>query len=81
LTLNRRGGIGRPDLKGVHMKIGSYAKAIVAAIVAGSGSLSLALDDGVVTAGEGLAVALAVLGALGITAAVPNASRSDQFRG
>lgn len=49
-----------------------YAKAIVAALVAGGGTLGTALADNHVTYGEWLGVALAVLAALGITAAVPN---------
>lgn len=62
------------------MKIGSYAKSIVAAVVAGSTSLGTALADDTVTSGEWLGVALAVFGALGIVAAVPNARTSDTFR-
>jgi hypothetical protein len=49
-----------------------YAKAIVAAVVAGGGVLGTALADGTVTPGEWLGVALAALAALGVTAAVPN---------
>lgn len=59
------------------MKIGSYAKAIVSALAAGSGALAAATADSVVTSGELLYVGIAVLGALGIVAAVPNAKRSD----
>ncbi|MFF0139651.1 hypothetical protein ACFYRN_24760 [Streptomyces sp. NPDC005227] len=54
------------------MKLPRYAKAIVAAVVAGSGSLATALNDGTVTTAEGVTALLAVLGALGITWAVPN---------
>ncbi|MET9123029.1 hypothetical protein [Streptomyces sp. NPDC004528] len=54
------------------MKLSRYAKAVVAAVVAGSGSLATALNDGTVTATEAVTVVLAVLGALGITWAVPN---------
>ncbi|MFD0902318.1 hypothetical protein [Actinomadura sediminis] len=62
------------------MKIGSYAKSLVAAVVAGSGTLGTAMADDVVTTGEWVGVALAVLGALGIVAAVPNARVSDDLR-
>jgi len=62
------------------MKIGSYAKSIVGAVVAGGGMLAAAMDDNVVTYGEWLGVAIAALGALGIVAAVPNARVSDDLR-
>ncbi|MEV4670956.1 hypothetical protein AB0K34_04815 [Actinomadura sp. NPDC049382] len=62
------------------MKIGSYAKAVVAAVVAGGTALGTALADDKVTSGEWVGVALAVLGALGITYAVPNARVSDDLR-
>lgn len=71
----------RPDPRGSEedhtMKIGSYAKAIVAAAAAGTGTLVQAMADNDVVAGEWVTVALAVLGALGITAVIPNAERSD----
>lgn len=60
------------------MKIGSYAKAIVAALAAGTAALVQAMADGVIVQGEWVTVALAVLGALGITYAVPNAKQSDR---
>jgi len=47
-------------------------KAITAAVVAGGGSLVTALDDGTITTQEGLTAVVAVLGALGLTWAVPN---------
>lgn len=50
----------------------SYAKAIVAALVAGLGSLYQALDNGNVAAQEWVAVALATLAALGAVYGVPN---------
>ncbi|MFB4285719.1 hypothetical protein ACBJ59_61405 [Nonomuraea sp. MTCD27] len=59
------------------MKIGSYAKAIVSAVAAGGGALVTAMGDNVIVPGEWVTVALFVLGALGITAVVPNAERSD----
>lgn len=54
------------------MKIAKYWKAVVAAIVAGAGTLSTALADDTITAAEGWAAGLAVLAALGFTWAVPN---------
>ncbi|MFG1847763.1 hypothetical protein [Micromonospora carbonacea] len=54
------------------MKIGRYAKTIVAAVVAGGVALTVAMGDDVLTATEGITVALAVLGALGVYV-VPNA--------
>ncbi|MFD9950946.1 hypothetical protein ACFWYW_59300 [Nonomuraea sp. NPDC059023] len=59
------------------IKVGSMAKAIVAAMSAGTGSLVIAMSDDVIVTGEWVTVALAVLGALGITYAVPNAERSE----
>lgn len=52
--------------------MGKYAKAYAAALAAGSGVLVTALEDDRVTSGEWVLVALAVLGALGVTWAVPN---------
>jgi hypothetical protein len=49
-----------------------YAKAAVGAVTAGSTALGYALADGSLSAGEGVGVVLAVLGALGIVAVVPN---------
>ncbi|GAB2732853.1 hypothetical protein [Streptomyces bullii] len=54
------------------MRISSIAKAIVSGIAAGSAALVTAAQDGTITTGEGVTVALAVLGAWGITYAVPN---------
>lgn len=54
------------------MKIAKYWKAIVAALAAGAGTLGAALSDDSVTAAEGWAALIAVLGALGFTWAVPN---------
>lgn len=59
------------------IKVGSFAKAIVAAVSAGTGSLVVAMSDDVIVTGEWVTVALAVLGALGITYVVPNAEKSD----
>ncbi|TDD54654.1 hypothetical protein E1286_05280 [Nonomuraea terrae] len=60
------------------MKVGSAAKSIVAAASAGTASLFTAMGDNVIVTGEWVTIALAVLGALGITYAVPNAAKSDQ---
>ena len=52
--------------------MGKYAKAVVAAAIAGLTALTTGLDDNVVTTAEWLVVAVAALGALGVTYAVPN---------
>lgn len=54
------------------MKISKYWKAVVAALAAGAGALSAAATDDIITAAEGWAALVAVLGALGFTWAVPN---------
>lgn len=54
------------------MKIPTMWKAIVAAIVAALGVVGTALNDNVITTGEAWTIAGAVLGALGLTWAVPN---------
>ncbi|MET9305001.1 hypothetical protein ABZX68_06630 [Streptomyces cellulosae] len=54
------------------MKISRIAKAIVSGIAAGSAAAVTAVQDSMVTTGEGVTIALAVLGAWGITWAVPN---------
>jgi hypothetical protein len=54
------------------VKVSKYAKAVVSAVAAGAGSLSVAVTDDTVTAAEGWAAGLAVLAALGFTWAVPN---------
>lgn len=59
------------------MKIAKYWKAVVAAVVAGAGALSTALTDDTVTAAEGWAALIAVLGALGLTWAVPNKTTTE----
>jgi hypothetical protein len=58
------------------MKIGSYAKTIVAAVLAAAYTLQAALADDTVTTTEGVGIGLAVLTALGVYA-VPNARVSD----
>jgi len=56
------------------MNVAKYAKTIVAAVVAGGVALTVAMGDDVLTATEGITVALAVLGALGVYV-VPNAAK------
>ncbi|MFC3504790.1 hypothetical protein ACFOOK_28015 [Micromonospora krabiensis] len=58
------------------MRVTKYAKTIVAGIVAGGTALTVALGDDVLTATEGITVALAVLGAFGVYV-VPNAKDTD----
>ncbi|WP_282703260.1 hypothetical protein [Streptomyces sp. CC219B] len=59
------------------MRISKMWKAVVAAVAAGAGSLSVAVTDDTVTAAEGWAAGLAVLAALGFTWAVPNKQGSE----
>jgi len=59
------------------MKVSTMWKAIVAAVAAGTGSLGAAVQDGTLTAGEGVAMVLAVLGGLGVTYVVPNREPKD----
>ena len=54
------------------MKVSRMWKAIAAAIVAGAGAMGTALNDSVLTSGEVWTVAGSVLGAFGLTWAVPN---------
>ena len=54
------------------MKIAGIAKSIVSGLAAGATAAVTAVQDNVVTTGEGVTIALAVLGAWGITYAVPN---------
>ncbi|WKU08021.1 hypothetical protein [Micromonospora sp. HUAS LYJ1] len=61
------------------MRIARYAKTIVAAVVAGGVALTVAMGDDVLTATEGITVALAVLGALGVYV-VPNAPTDQTDR-
>ena len=59
------------------MKIAKYWKAVVAAVVAGAGTLSTALADDTISAAEGWLTLTAVLAALGFTWAVPNRPASS----
>jgi hypothetical protein len=52
--------------------VSRYLKAITGAVVAGLTSLQAALDDGGITAQEGVTAAIATLVALGLVWAVPN---------
>ncbi|MFJ6566213.1 hypothetical protein ACIQNU_02245 [Streptomyces sp. NPDC091292] len=54
------------------MKISSITKSIVAGLAAGATAAVTAVQDGVLDTGEGVTIVLAVLGAWGITYAVPN---------
>ncbi|MFE6362990.1 hypothetical protein ACFVP3_23700 [Streptomyces sp. NPDC057806] len=59
------------------MRISTMWKAIVASAAAGTAALGTAVQDGTLTTGEGVAVALAVLGAMGVTWYVPNREPKD----
>ncbi|MET9736448.1 hypothetical protein ABZZ79_39315 [Streptomyces sp. NPDC006458] len=54
------------------MRIASIAKSVIAGAAAGAAAAATAAQDSVLTTGEGVTIALAVLGAWGITYAVPN---------
>lgn len=60
------------------MKISKAAKAIVSAVAAGAGSLSVAVTDDTVTAAEGWTALITVLAALGFTWAVPNKQETQR---
>ncbi|MGH3584785.1 MAG: hypothetical protein ACRDQ0_00520 [Pseudonocardia sp.] len=59
------------------MKIGSIAKSLLAGLAAGAASAVTAAQDGALSTGEGVTIALAVLGALGVVYAVPNKPAPD----
>jgi hypothetical protein len=59
------------------MRISSYAKSLIAGVSAGSAAAVTAVQDSVLTTGEGVTIALAVLGAWGITYAVPNRDKGE----
>ncbi|MEU8713626.1 hypothetical protein [Streptomyces sp. NPDC048663] len=59
------------------MRIATYVKSILAGLSAGAAAAVTAAQDNAITAGEGITIALAVLGAWGITYAVPNARKTD----
>jgi hypothetical protein len=54
------------------MRISSIAKSIVAGLAAGASVAVTAVQDGTLSTGEGVTIALAILAAWGITWAVPN---------
>jgi len=54
------------------MKVSKMWKAIVAAAAAGAAAAGTAVQDGRVTAAEGVTIAVAVIGAWGVTYRVPN---------
>lgn len=54
------------------MRISSIAKSLISGVAAGSAAAVTAVQDNVLSTGEGVTIALAVLGAWGITYAVPN---------
>lgn len=54
------------------MRVASIAKSITAGVAAGSAAAATAVQDNVLTTGEGVTIALAVLGAWGATYWVPN---------
>ncbi|MDH6435620.1 hypothetical protein M2158_004097 [Streptomyces sp. SAI-144] len=58
------------------MKISGIAKSIVSGVAAGATAAVTAVQDGALTTGEGVTIVLAVLGAWGITYAVPNKQAS-----
>ncbi|MGW7281670.1 hypothetical protein ACWGIV_25905 [Streptomyces sp. NPDC054844] len=60
------------------MRLARYWKAVTAAVVAGAGSLSVALEDGAVTAPEIVTAVFAVAAAAGFTWAVPNKPKEGQ---
>ncbi|MFD8407168.1 hypothetical protein ACFV1G_21085 [Streptomyces anulatus] len=62
------------------MKISSFAKSLVAGLAAGATAAVTAVQDQVLTTGEGVTIVLAVLGAWGITYAVPNRSAAEAGR-
>lgn len=54
------------------LKLSGMMKAVVAAAAAAAGTLAAATADGSLSTGDIVTVVLAVLGALGVTYAVPN---------
>lgn len=62
------------------MRISTIAKAIVSGLAAGAAAAVTAVQDSVITTGEGITIALAVLGAWGVTYAVPNRPKPQQLQ-
>lgn len=63
------------------MKISAIAKSIVSGVAAGATATVTAVQDSQLTTGEGVTIVLAVLGAWGITYAVPNRPATTPSRG
>ncbi|MDT9695373.1 hypothetical protein [Streptomyces sp. P17] len=59
------------------MRVSRYAKAVVAAIAAGAGSLGTAMHDGTITQAEGVTAVLLTVGALTAVWRVPNREPKD----
>jgi len=57
------------------MGISGIAKSIIGGLAAGAAAAVTAVQDQVLTTGEGVTIVLAVLGAWGITYAVPNKTK------
>ncbi|MGW1801526.1 hypothetical protein ACWCQN_37825 [Streptomyces sp. NPDC001984] len=60
------------------MKISKVCKAIVAGAAAGTAAAATAVQDGQLTAAEGVTIVLAILGAYAATWKVPNREPKDQ---
>ncbi|MFD6432808.1 hypothetical protein [Streptomyces venezuelae] len=61
------------------MRISAFAKSLVAGVAAGSAAAVAATQDGTLVTGEVVTIVLAVLGAWGITYAVPNKPSSPSI--
>lgn len=59
------------------MNFGHVAKAIAAAAATATATLVAVTADGVFSVGDGVTLALAVLGSLGVVYAVPNAAKEE----
>lgn len=53
-------------------KVAPYAKAVIGAVVAGLASAQQALDDGIISAAEGVGIAGAVFAGLVLVFSIPN---------
>ncbi|WP_030173268.1 hypothetical protein [Streptomyces sp. NRRL S-813] len=62
------------------MRISKMWKAVVGGLAAGAAAAATAVQDGTVTTAEGITIALAVLGAYGVTWAVPNKTPATTAR-
>ena len=61
------------------MMLAPYAKAVIAALLAGLGSLQVALEgDGAVSNNEWIIIATAIVAALGLVWGVPNTPKQTQ---